>query len=131
LFCPLSCFCNLFNNTCEKAVHTIFTKGSSILNYILALNSCQEKSALKFKFMATKSQHNMTYRVLPALLKQMRLKAGLTQRAIGQKLSKPHSYVYSCETANRRVDITEFIAWSKACGVNPKTALSELLKLLD
>jgi transcriptional regulator with XRE-family HTH domain len=80
--------------------------------------------------MATKSQHNMMYRVLPPFLREMREKAGLTQREIGKRLNKPHSYIYNCETANRRVDTTEFIAWSKACGVDPKTAFSQLLKLL-
>ena len=81
--------------------------------------------------MATKSQHNIAYRALIPFLRQMREEAGLTQRQIGKKLKKPQSYVYNCETANRRVDITEFIAWSKACGVNPKTAFSQLLKLLE
>ena len=80
--------------------------------------------------MATKSQHNMMYRVLPPFLREMRERAGLTQRAIGEILNKPHSYIYNCETGNRRVDITEFIAWSKACGVNPNTAFSKLLRLL-
>jgi transcriptional regulator with XRE-family HTH domain len=80
--------------------------------------------------MATKSQHTAMYRFLPGFLRQMRQKAGLTQRAVGKKLGKPQSYVYNCETANRRVDITEFIAWSKACGQNPKTAFSRLQKLL-
>jgi len=61
----------------------------------------------------------------------MREEAGLTQRDIGKLLNKPQSYVYNCETSNRRVDITEFIAWSKACRVNPKTAFSQLLKLLE
>jgi transcriptional regulator with XRE-family HTH domain len=58
----------------------------------------------------------------------MRESAGLTQREIGKKLIKPHSYIYNCETANRRVDITEFISWAKACGINPKTAFSKLLE---
>jgi len=73
----------------------------------------------------------MVYRLLPPFLREMREKAGLTQRQIGKKLKKPQSYVYNCETANRRVDITEFIAWSRACGVNPKTAFSRLFKLLE
>jgi transcriptional regulator with XRE-family HTH domain len=81
--------------------------------------------------MATKSQHNMKYRVLPPFLRKMREQAGLTQREIGKILNKPQSYVYNCETANRRVDITEFVAWSEACGVSPKTAFSQLLKLLE
>ena len=80
--------------------------------------------------MATKSQHNMKYRVLPVFLRNMREKAGLTQREIGKRLKKPQSYVYNCETANRRVDITEFIAWAEACGINPKKAFAALLKEL-
>jgi transcriptional regulator with XRE-family HTH domain len=73
----------------------------------------------------------MKYRVLPPFLRKMREKAGFTQRDIGKILNKPQSHIYNCETANRRVDITEFIEWSKACGVNPKTAFSRLLKLLE
>jgi len=80
--------------------------------------------------MATKSQHNRQYRVLPAFLRQMREKAGLTQRELGKRLKKPQSWVYNCETANRRVDITEFIAWSKACDIDPKKAIAKLLKEL-
>lgn len=80
--------------------------------------------------MATKSQHNMAYRILPVFLRKMREKAGLTQREIGKRLNKPQSYVYDCETANRRVDITEFIAWARACEVDPKTAFARLLKEL-
>ena len=81
--------------------------------------------------MATKSQHNRMYRVLPGFLRQMREKAGLTQRQMGERLNKPQSYIHNCETANRRVDITEFILWAKACEINPKTAFSRLLKELD
>ncbi|MHB9071721.1 MAG: helix-turn-helix domain-containing protein, partial [Sedimentisphaerales bacterium] len=67
--------------------------------------------------MGTKSQHNMIYRKLPIFLKKMREKAGLTQRELGKNINKPQSYVYNCETGNRRVDITEFVLWAKACGV--------------
>lgn len=72
--------------------------------------------------MATKSQHAITYRRLPAFLRLLREDAGLTQRELGQRLGKPQSFIYNCETANRRVDVSEFIAWAKACDVNPLTA---------
>jgi len=81
-------------------------------------------------FMATKSQHNLMYKKIPVFLREMREKAGLTQRDIGKIINKPQSYIYNCETANRRVDITEFIVWSKACGVDAKTAFARLLKEL-
>ena len=71
------------------------------------------------------------YRILPVFLREMREKAGLTQRQIGKKLNKPQSYIYNCETSNRRVDITEFILWSKACEVDPKKAFNKLLKELE
>jgi hypothetical protein len=61
----------------------------------------------------------------------MREGAGLTQRDIGKRLRKPQSYIYNCETANRRVDITEFILWSKACETDPKKAFNRLLKELE
>ena len=80
--------------------------------------------------MATKSQHNLMYKKIPVFLREMREKAGLTQRDIGKIINKPQSYIYNCETANRRVDITEFIVWSKACGVDAKTAFAKLLKEL-
>jgi transcriptional regulator with XRE-family HTH domain len=80
--------------------------------------------------MATKAQHNIRYRLIPEYLRQLRTKAGLTQRQIGKLLGKPQSYVYNCETANRRVDIVEFIEWAKACRIDPKTAFSNLLQML-
>lgn len=78
-----------------------------------------------------KAQQNLKYRVLPGFLRQMREDAGLTQRQTGKRLNKPQSYVYNCETANRRVDITEFIAWAKACNLSPKTAFNRLLKEME
>lgn len=58
----------------------------------------------------------------------MREEAELTQRELGERLKKPQSWVYNCETGNRRVDVTEFIDWVKACGVEPKAAFARFLK---
>lgn len=78
-----------------------------------------------------KAQQNLKYRLLPGFLREMRENAGLTQRELGKRLTKPQSYIYNCETANRRVDITEFILWAKACEINPKTAFFRLLKEME
>ncbi len=43
---------------------------------------------------------------------------------------KPLYRVCNCETANRRVDVTEFIAWAKACDIRPEEAFSRLLDLI-
>jgi len=78
--------------------------------------------------MPTKSQHAVAYRKLPRLLRSLREQAGLTQRALGERLRKPQSWIYNCETANRRVDLAEFIAWARACKVEPSVALQKFLR---
>jgi transcriptional regulator with XRE-family HTH domain len=77
---------------------------------------------------ATKAQHGRLYRLLPPLLRSLREGAGLTQRELGRRLRRPQSWVYNCEAANRRVDVTEFIAWARACGVDPRDAFARLLE---
>ncbi len=75
----------------------------------------------------SKAQHAKRYKVIPILLKKLREDAGLTQRQIGANLGRPQSWVYNCETANRRVDIGEFIDWVLTCGVEPLDAFQMLL----
>ena len=77
--------------------------------------------------MATKSQHRRAYQSLPRFLRTLREEAGLTQRDLGQSLRKPQSWIYNCETANRRVDVTEFIEWVEACGVDAGRAFDRFL----
>jgi transcriptional regulator with XRE-family HTH domain len=80
--------------------------------------------------MATKAQHASRYRLVPPFLRALREEAGVTQRELGQRLKRPQSWVYNCESANRRVDVTEFIAWAKACNVDARDAFARLLKQL-
>jgi len=54
----------------------------------------------------------------------------MTQRELGKKLKKPQSWIYNCESANRRIDVTEFVLWSRACGVNPAKAFADVEKQL-
>ncbi len=44
-------------------------------------------------------------------------------------MRKPQSWIYNCETANRRVDVTEFIEWVRCCGADPTEAFSRFLEL--
>jgi hypothetical protein len=55
--------------------------------------------------------------------------AQLTQRELGRRLGKPQSWVCNCASPNRRVDVTEFIAWATVCGVEPQVALANFLAL--
>jgi transcriptional regulator with XRE-family HTH domain len=77
--------------------------------------------------MATKSQHASAYRPLPGFLRSLREAAGLTQRELGKRLRKPQSWVYNCETANRRVDVAEFIDWAQCCDTDPGQAFLRFL----
>ena len=76
--------------------------------------------------MGTKAQHRQTYRRVPLFLRRLREEAGLTQRQIGAILKRPQSWVYDCETANRRVDVAEFSEWCRACNCDPPNALRRL-----
>jgi hypothetical protein len=60
----------------------------------------------------------------------LREEAGLTQRELGKRMKKPQSWVFNCETANRRVDVTEFIAWAEACDLDPRAVFSRFLELV-
>jgi transcriptional regulator with XRE-family HTH domain len=79
--------------------------------------------------MATKAQHAPAYEFVPRFLRTLREEAGLTQRELGGRLLKPQSWVHNCEVANRRVDVTELIAWATACGVAPSVAFARFLEL--
>lgn len=78
--------------------------------------------------MSTKSQHAREYRPVPIFMRRLREEAGLTQRQLGDKMKKPQSWIYNCETANRRVDLTEFIRWAVCCGVDPAKAFARFLQ---
>lgn len=97
----------------------------------LTRNSCQVPVRICSGRMATKAQHSRLYQALPSFLRELRDEAGLTQRDLGEKLSKPQSWVYNCECANRRVDVTEFIAWAIACGIDAPTAFARFLLAAD
>jgi transcriptional regulator with XRE-family HTH domain len=78
--------------------------------------------------MSIKSQQRPQYQRLKVFLKKLRKDAGQTQEELARKLRVPQSYVYKSETAIRRVDLTEFVAWSRACGKSPVEALRAFLK---
>jgi transcriptional regulator with XRE-family HTH domain len=80
--------------------------------------------------MSTKSQHTPGYEAFRGLLRDLRVEAELTQRELGKRLKKPQSWIHNCESGNRRVDATEFVAWVRACGSDPEKAFARLLKLL-
>ena len=78
--------------------------------------------------MPTKAQQGRGYRRLLPLLRVLREEAGLTQRDMAASLHKPQSWVHNCETGNRRVDLSEFCDWCRACGIDPVIGLRRFLR---
>lgn len=52
--------------------------------------------------------------------------AGMTQRDVAAKLSKPPSLVAKVESVERNLSVLEFLAWTKAIGVRPEDLLTHL-----
>ena len=76
--------------------------------------------------MGARAQHLPAYRQMCELLRQWRIAAEFTQRALAQKLRKPHSYIWKTESGERRMDPIEFVAWCRACGVRAGKAIEQL-----
>lgn len=57
------------------------------------------------------------------MLRSMREQAGMTQRALAEKLKMHNSMVHRSEIGDRRIDPVEFAAWCRACGVDPGEAI--------
>ena len=79
--------------------------------------------------MSTKRQHALIYKKVPAFLKAMRDRAGLTQRDLAERTGQSQWWVHRSEIGSRRVDAAEFIEFCLGCGMDPRKAIGELMKL--
>lgn len=75
-----------------------------------------------------KGQHATRYQTVKAMLLQMREDAKLTQRALAKKVRTSQPWVHKSEVGERRVDISEFLDWCVACGVDPEEACRRLIR---
>jgi len=75
------------------------------------------------------SRNSRNYAVLRAWLTSQRLEAGLTIRALAEKLEVPHSIIGKIEDGSRKMELVEFIEYCHAVGVDPCDGLDELLKI--
>jgi len=51
--------------------------------------------------------HSDEYRSLVAILRDLRLKAGMTQAELSERLGRPQSFVSKVERGERRLDLVE------------------------
>ena len=66
--------------------------------------------------------------LVPALLRQIREEAELTQRDVAARMQRTQPWVHKSEIGERRVDVSEFLEWSAACHTDPHEALRRLIK---
>lgn len=55
-----------------------------------------------------------------------RMKSGLSQENVADRLNRPQSYVSKCERGERRMDVIEFIEIAHAIGFDPAAFIREL-----
>ena len=75
-----------------------------------------------------KSLRTPQHRALCALLIAERRKAGLNQTTLAKRLGKPQSFVAKYEGGERRLDVVEFLAVTRAIGADPVRVLRALQK---
>lgn len=63
-----------------------------------------------------RSLHSQYHQVLIAELKRVRLKKGLTQQALADRLTLPQSYIAKIETGERGLDVIELLDLVDALG---------------
>jgi transcriptional regulator with XRE-family HTH domain len=76
--------------------------------------------------MATRPQHFQVYQPVPAFLRTMRERAGLTQRQLAARIHKSQPWVQKSEVGSRRVDVAEFALFCRGCGIDPGRAIRQL-----
>jgi transcriptional regulator with XRE-family HTH domain len=74
-----------------------------------------------------KSIYSAEYQRLCALLRQLRLDAGLTQVQVAERLGVPQSFVSKYESGERRLDLVEVRHVAEAIG----TTLTAVVEQLD
>ena len=79
--------------------------------------------------MPTKRNQAMIYRKVPPFLRAMREAAGLTQRALADRIGESQWWVARSESGSRRLDVAEFIEYCTGCGVDPAESLTQLARV--
>ncbi len=76
-----------------------------------------------------KSVFTDSYRQLLTILIDARKAKNLTQQVLAEHLGKPQSYVSKYESAERRLDVIEFLDVTKAIGIDPLPIIRELMSV--
>ena len=61
----------------------------------------------------------------------MRKAAKCTQAELGRRLDRRQSYVAKVESGERRLDLVEFVWWTKALGLDPAMLVAGLAEAIE
>jgi transcriptional regulator with XRE-family HTH domain len=75
-----------------------------------------------------KSIHSLGQATLCELLIEARDRAGLTQQQLARRLGMHQSFTAKYEGGERRIDVLEFLAISRAIGADPIRLLKALMR---
>ena len=71
------------------------------------------------------------YAELAKILREERLRAGLTQVALAERLKRPQSFVAKYEAGERQLDVVEFLLITRAIGTSGGNLLRRLEQQVD
>lgn len=83
------------------------------------------EAALPIYAAMPKTIYRPEYAVLVEFVREMRLRAGLTQTDVSTKLSVTQSYLSDVERGSRRLDLIELRDLAGVCGVSLTEAVAE------
>ncbi len=75
-----------------------------------------------------KSVFTPAYRHLLEILRAARARAGLSQRALAERLGEHHSWVAKVELGERRLDLVEFVRVARALNADPVRLFAKVSK---
>ena len=77
-----------------------------------------------------KSMYTPAYKLMVTALIDLRRQAGVNQIDLSKRLGRQQSFVSNVESGNRRIDVIEFYAITRALGGDPVALFSELVAKL-
>jgi len=65
-----------------------------------------------------KTIHTQKYMLFLSILRESRVRAGVTQVELAARLNATQTFVSKCERGERRLDVVELAQWCSAMGVS-------------
>jgi transcriptional regulator with XRE-family HTH domain len=79
----------------------------------------------------SQSPHYESYRLMLAMLRELRREKKVTQEALADLLGKPQSYVSKYELGERRIDVVETFAVCRALNADFASFVKELISRIE